>query len=455
LSRLTFTPVGGGREIGANAFLLSNGKLDVLLDCGLHPKKEGQASLPCLSLLTKAPEAVLISHGHVDHCGATPYLLKQFSSTTPYATCATLQIMDRMLHNSVSVMGAMALERGIKEYPLYAHTDVDYVMRRAYGIEFEREFAVTTDGSVRASFHPAGHVLGSAGILLRMAGHSLFYTGDICADDQELVNGLVLPNLRGNLDTLVIESTYGANGEADNATLHDEVDRFAAATRAVIERKGCALVPSFALGRTQEMLTIVARLQREKRLPEVPVYASGLGRAIYEVYAKNVGMLRPEADLRPLSEFGRIGDARDRKLLRDLVRKPAVVVATSGMMIENTPSALLAQEMVRQRRHGIFFVGYLDPDTLGYKLLHSAAGDALRFEYNGPLVTRKLDDIRQFNFSAHAPRKALCEVVARLDPKNVVFVHGDPEAVAWLHERYRYDRRAFAPCLGETVALES
>ena len=162
LSTLTFTPCGGGREIGANSYLIRVNGHEVLLDCGLHPKKEGTSSLPDLSLLRRAPDSVLISHAHVDHCGAVPELLKQFPSTVPYATQATVRVMDRMLHNSVAVMRAMATERGISEYPLYWHEDVDFAVESVNGMAPGEEFDVVPDGSVSACFQHAGHVLGSA-----------------------------------------------------------------------------------------------------------------------------------------------------------------------------------------------------------------------------------------------------------------------------------------------------
>ena len=105
--------MGNGSEIGANSYLVACGSEQVVLDCGLHPKLEGRAALPDLRPLRGDPVAVIVSHGHIDHCGATPYLLKQCPSTECYATQPTLSIMDRMLHNSVAVMGTLALERGI------------------------------------------------------------------------------------------------------------------------------------------------------------------------------------------------------------------------------------------------------------------------------------------------------------------------------------------------------
>ena len=454
LEQIQFTPCGGGREIGANSYLLRIGSHDILFDCGVHPKKEGLASLPDYSLLRRPPDAVIVSHGHVDHCGALPYVLKQFPSARVFATSATICIMDRMLHNSVSVMGTLARERGIADYPLYLHEDVDYAIRQAEGMSLDRDFPINGSGEIQARFHHAGHVLGSAGVLLRTEDHSIFYTGDICAADQELMAGLSPLDPAIGVDTLIIESTYGANEIADNTGYDEQTALFAARVSNVLDRGGSVLVPSFALGRMQEMLNIIARLQDNGDIPNVPVYASGLGRAIYEVYHKFPDCLHPDANLQPLSRFGRVGDVWDRNAVIELLREPCILVATSGMMIENTPSALLAEEMVRHDKHGIFFVGYLDPETLGHRLLTSGKGAEMSFALAHPPVKVVLDDIAAFHFSAHAPREALRDVITRVQPKNVVFVHGDPQAIDWMHESTVAGHK-FSVAIGQTITLEA
>jgi Cft2 family RNA processing exonuclease len=447
-------PLGGGQEIGANSYLLHSQGHDVLLDCGVHPKKDGMEALPDFSLLDRSPDSAIISHGHVDHCGALPRFLHQFPASKPYATKATVSIMDRMLHNSVSVMGMLAKERNIQGYPLYTHEDVDYAIRRSTGFEYGYQFALDAGGTVVASLHPAGHVLGGASVLLRTPGHTIFYTGDICAADQELIAGHVPLDESIDVHTLIIECTYGADADAGDKRYEDEIVRFAQGITRVIERGGVVLVPSFALGRTQELLNIIARLQESGLVPWVPVMASGLGRAIYEVYHSYADHLRPGADFRPLSQFKRIGDVWNRKNAQELLRKPAIVVATSGMMIENTPSALIAQEMVQHKEHGIFFVGYLDPDSLGYRLLHAEPDTELQFQLNMPQVKVVLDTVETFYFSAHAPREALRDVITRVRPHNLIFVHGDPDAVAWMYENAGNGCRKFAPTVGETLVLE-
>lgn len=453
LSTVRFTPLGGAGEVGANCFCLEIGGLLLLLDCGLHPKKEGLEALPDFSYLDRAPDAVIVTHAHMDHCGAVPYLLKRFPSTAAFATGATVSIMDRMLHNSVSVMTLLKEEQQIGAYPLYEHADVDVAQRRIYGIDVGRDFAVAPGSPVRITFSPAGHVLGSATITVDAPGHCLFYTGDICMIDQELIEGFSPPLNGRDVDTLIIESTYGANEEADGYDYAVEVDRFAADTAAVLEGGGVVLAPSFALGRSQEVLNMVARLQEAGRVPEVPVYGSGLGRAVYEVYTKFSDELRPGADLRPLSQFRRVGDVWDPAVLGKLFDEPGIIVATSGMMIEKTPSAMIARRMVRETGHGIFFVGYTDPDTLGFRVRNARKGDRLRFLPGEEPVEVALENIRSYRFSAHAPRGDLCDIVDHFDAANLVFVHGDPPAIEWMHENCGDGSAKFAPRIGETIRL--
>jgi Cft2 family RNA processing exonuclease len=429
------------------------GGLDIVLDSGLHPKKEGVGALPEFSLLRKAPDAAIITHSHIDHCGSLPHLLQIFPSVVPYATPATLRIMDRMLHNSVSVMGILKKERHIDDYPLYQHSDVEYAVGKSYGIEVGQEFAISSESELCAVFSPAGHVLGSASVRLNANGRSVFYTADICAVDQELMAGFEYPDRPETIDTLIIESTYGANEGADSVSYAEEIERFGASMATVLEGGGCVLVPSFALGRAQEILNVIARLQEEGVVPHVTVYASGLGRAVYEIYDRFRDQLRPGAELSPLSQFKKVGDVWNPEVARKLLREPCIVVATSGMMIQNTPSAAIAQEMVKEPCHGIFFVGYCDPDTVGHQVKTCSPGDSLQFMLGAAPVEVRLDNIQSYHFSAHAPRMALQRVIERIKPDRVVFVHGDPDAVDWMYENTANGALKYMSAIGETLAL--
>ncbi len=455
MSTIQFTPLGGIEEVGANSYLVQIEHLNILLDCGLHPKKEGREALPNFKPLTRAPHAAIISHAHIDHCGALPLLCKLHPTTVPYCTRSTLRMMDRMLHNSVAVMGILRDERGIRDYPLYEHNDVDFALRKAYGIDFDRDFAIHPGSPVRARFYRAGHVLGAASIRISAPGHTVFYTGDISTVDQELIPGFTIPKDVEGIDTLIMESTYGANDEADAYDYGSEIARFGKEAGEVLAKGGSVLVPAFALGRAQEVLNIIARLQETRRLPVTPVYATGLGRAIYEIYSSFSEELRSGVELAPMSQFERIGDVWDPKVVPALLREPSIVVATSGMMIENTPSAVIAHHMVQESKHGIFFVGYCDPDTLGHRVKHSQKGDRLVFCPALGETQVRSSNIRSFHFSAHAPRLALQAVAEKIKPKNVIFVHGDPPAVAWMREHAANGAVSHSPRVGETIQLRS
>jgi predicted metal-dependent RNase len=257
------------------------------------------------------------------------------------------------------------------------------------------------------------------------------------------------------VDTLIIESTYGANATAHEIEYHDEVERFAEGINRVLNRDGVVLAPSFALGRTQEVLNMIARLQESGRIPYVPVYASGMGRAIYEIYSRYAGELKRRARLAPLEEFEAVGDVWDPRVVRELTSEPAIIVATSGMMLENTPSAMIAERLVTEPRNGIFFVGYCDPATLGYKVRNAKKGDRFIFRLGGSPVTVQCEDIQWYYFSAHAHRQDLVEVVDRIQSKNLLFVHGDPPAVEWMYHNSGEGRRKFMPRVGERIALRT
>lgn len=455
MSAFQFTPIGHGTDIGANCYRLTFGEHDIIIDSGLHPKIDGMEAMPNWDLLDRPPSALIISHAHVDHCGSSAYLMRMFPSLPCYCTKPTVRIMDRMLHNGVSVMTMLGSEKKIAGYPLYTHNDVENIMQRVVGFDYDREFALSYGCPVTAEFRHAGHVLGSASVLLRGEGHTAYYTGDICAAHQELMRGYERLEDDIRVDTLIIESTRGAHVDDYPISYQSEIDRFSKEIASVLKGNGSVLVPAFALGRMQELMNLIHRKQEEGVIPDCQVYSSGLGRAVYEIYMKYPQYLRDDVDVVPLVEFDSVGDVWNPEVRKKLLSKPCIIVATSGMMIENTPSSMIAMEMVKDERHGIFFVGYLDPDTLGYKVLNCNPGDVIEFTTDGEASEVKLSNIQRFHFSAHAPREDLVEVIERTKPKNVIYVHGDREAVEWMKDNSPTWCRKYAPGQGESVTLES
>ena len=277
-------------DIGASAWLVEVEGHRLLLDSGMHPKREGRSGLPLFKLVQNAEvDAVAISHCHHDHVGTLPVALRYFPKAHVLMTELSYFIIERVLHNSVNVMTRQRDELGIKEYPLYSHDEVDDLAPRFQGFKYNREiewaaFHKTRSGlaSPTLEFYDAGHTLGSAGVLVRGRKETLFYTGDVCFHDQTILRAARFEDVRA--DVLIMETTRGNRSVAKGVTRASEVARFTAALHRALKRKGSVLIPSFALGRTQEILALLALLMREGKLRRQPIYIGGLGRVFTEIY---------------------------------------------------------------------------------------------------------------------------------------------------------------------------
>ncbi|MHC4434050.1 MAG: MBL fold metallo-hydrolase, partial [Planctomycetota bacterium] len=187
---MIFTALGGCGEVGANSYHLEVNGTGILLDAGIHPKKYGWESLPMIEALRrKEIHAVLISHCHIDHVGALPLILKYFPTKGIFMTPPSYPISMRMLHNTVTVMERLKEEKGISDYPLYSHEDIDMVTQLFQSIEYDTPFRISSMNGyggtdLEGVFLDAGHILGSAGILIRGENETVFYTGDTCSQDQ-------------------------------------------------------------------------------------------------------------------------------------------------------------------------------------------------------------------------------------------------------------------------------
>jgi len=163
----------------------------ILLDAGMHPKREGREGLPMFGKAGHAEvDAIAISHCHHDHVGALPVACRHFPKAHVLMSELSYFIVERVLHNSVNVMVRQRDELGIREYPLYTHDEVDDLAPQFQGFKYNREIEWAAFHKTRAGrpsptleFFDAGHTLGSAGILIRGKKETLFYTGDVCFHD--------------------------------------------------------------------------------------------------------------------------------------------------------------------------------------------------------------------------------------------------------------------------------
>lgn len=447
-SRLTI--LGGGREVGASAHLLDVDGARLLLDAGSHPRHDGQASLPRYGLIQDV-DAILITHAHLDHVGSLPNAIKRFPRARIYWSRATELLSLRQLHASVAVM-RKEQEAGRHGEPLlFHHEDVEQLGWRGWPLRNGQPMRMPSPARITVTPFPTGHLLGGQGFVVESSAGRIVYTGDICGHARELQPAAELPKVKA--DVLIIEGTYGATPEYSGSGYEAEVERFAAGLERVLLRGGSALVPAFALGRTQEILVMLRRLMGQRRIPRVPVRVSGLGRAMSEVHDRCVDEPAMFPRRWRLARWPRVLEAGELADFGRVLLRPTIHVLTSGMMMAGTSSALAAERMIGDERHGIFFVGWVDPLMLGHQVQQTPVGEWIEFQRGRPMVQRRTHDLDRFWFSGHADRQRLLAVVEHFDPEQVVLVHGEEPALAWLAENISPRRRVHRPIAGETLTF--
>ena len=439
---MNITNLNPDTDIGASAWLVGIDDHRILLDAGMHPKREGREGLPLFSKAgNNDVDAIAISHCHHDHVGALPVACRRFPKAHVLMTELSYFIVERVLHNSVNVMTRQRDELGIREYPLYTHDEVDDIASQFQGFKYNREIEWASFNKSRAGlpsptleFFDAGHTLGSAGIMIRGKKETLFYTGDVCFHDQTILRAARFEDVKA--DVLIMETTRGNREVPKSFSRESEIDRLVAAIHVALKRKGCVLIPCFALGRTQEMLALLALLMRAGKLKPQPIYIGGLGRVFTEIYDLEAHRAhRQHTNLQLHDALNLVVLEKDQSENMKL-SGGKIFVITAGMMSENTAAHNLAARMIGDERQSIFFVGYADPDTPGGRLKAAKQGETFVFSPSAGRLTRKCD-VQDFDLTAHANREDLLDFVGQVSPRAILLGHGGDDSRAWFEQQIR------------------
>lgn len=458
---MRITNLNPADEVGASGWLLEMAGHRLLMDAGVHPKREGNAGLPLLQRI-EGPEldAIAISHCHHDHVGALPIVTRRFPRAHVLMTELSYFLVERVLHNSVNVMTRQRDERGVREYPLYTHDELDDIAPRFQGFRYNREVEWAAHHKARAGlpsptleFYDAGHALGSAGLMVRGQRETLFYSGDVCFRDQTLLKGARFEDI--GAEVLILETTRGNRATPPGHTREAETEGLLGAIQETLKRRGSVLLPTFALGRTQEILAQLALWIQGHRLRNQPIYIGGLGRVFTEIYDLQAHRTHRQHSNLMLHEALNLTVLDIRQLDRMKLAGGRIFVLTAGMMSENTAAHDLAVRLLGEERHGIFFVGYADPETPGGRLKAAAPGETFLFSPSAGQVTRRCE-VRDFDLTAHANREELVDFVGQVAPRIVILGHGEPSARQWIAGRIlaRHPRvRVLQPQPGESVEV--
>jgi len=439
---VNITNLNPDTDIGASAWLVEIDDHRVLLDAGMHPKREGRAGLPLFDQVGKAGvDAIAISHCHHDHVGTLPIACRHFPKAHVLMTELSYFLAERVLHNSVNVMVRQRDELGVREYPLYTHDEVDDLAPQFQGFKYNREIEWAAFHKARAGrpsptleFFDAGHTLGSAGILIRGKKETLFYTGDVCLHDQTLSRTARFEDVEA--DVMIMETTRGNRAVPPGFSRESEIKRLETAIHDALKRKGCVLIPSFALGRTQEMLALLALLMRAGKLKAQPVYIGGLGRVFTEIYDLEAHRTHRQHTNLQLHEALELIVLEKKQAEKMKLTGGKIFVLTAGMMSENTAAHDLAVRMIGDERQSILFVGYADPDTPGGRLKRAKPGESFVFSPGAGRVTRRCE-VGDFDLTAHANREDLLAFAGQVAPRAILLGHGGDASRAWFEEQIR------------------
>ncbi|MEO6181785.1 MAG: MBL fold metallo-hydrolase, partial [Verrucomicrobiota bacterium] len=338
--------------IGASAWFVDIEGNRILLDAGTHPKRDGRESLPLYSTIAKEElDAIAITHCHHDHVGSLPVALRHFPKAHVLMSELSYFIIERVLHNSVNVMTRQRDEMGIKEYPLYTHDEVEEIAARFQAFKYNREVEWASYNKTRSGFlsptlefHDAGHALGSAGVMIRADKQSIFYTGDVCFHDQTILRSARFEDVKA--DVLIMETTRGNRQVPAGFTRAAEAERLAQAIQRVLERKGSVLIPTFALGRTQEILAQLALMMQAGKLKSQPVFIGGLGRVFTQIYDLESHRISRQHQNLKLSQALNLVVPERNQTEQMRLGGGKLFVITAGMMTEQTPAHELALRMV-------------------------------------------------------------------------------------------------------------
>jgi metallo-beta-lactamase family protein len=452
VAELTF--VGAAGTVTGSKHLVNVDGKRFFVDCGLFQGTKAAVALndAPLPVEPRDVEGVVVTHGHLDHIGYLPKLVRDGFAGTILCTPPTEALMRIVLDDAAHLQEEM-LQRGLEhEHPstppsYYNENDVVQTMRLVRTFPLGTPFDVVP--GVRATFHNAGHVIGSAFVVLELEGKHVVFSGDLGRYGRAL---LYDPDPMGPADTLVCESTYG-----DRLHPGDALDALQAALLDGIERGGVMVMPAFAVERTQDMLLAIAQIQeREPRIARLPIHLdSPMAEKVDDLFEAFPDAHKPIPCARASDAFGvrnfSLAVTTDESKALNHLTRPNLIISASGMASGGRVLHHLHNHLA-QATSSVFFVGYQSQGSLGFAITQGAKTVRLF----GDVLPVRAKIVELPGFSAHADETDFARWFATCTSSPQFYaVHGEPASATALASfvKTHYGWTAMPAQRGMTVPL--
>lgn len=427
--------LGAGQEVGRSAFLLKGTK-NYLFDYGLKlnprtkdpddisTKSQAEPPLPIKDFL----DGIILSHAHLDHSGAIPFLYKDGHSPL-FATQATMDLSNLLWADTIKIAKLDKILPLFNEQNIHEANEATFSLKLNKQIEIEKNIFLT--------FFDAGHIPGGTMGLLEMDSKKIMYTGDFRYSESYLFKGCEkkLPEV----DYLITETTYALENHIPRKTIEKQ---FIEEIKECIDNGGIVILPAFAIERSQELIYILYK----HKIDYVPIYLDGMGKKATNIFLDHPEYINDFKSFKKATE--KVEYIKKSSQRKKIVQKPCIIITTAGML-EGGPVLGYIDMIGDNPKNKIIITGFQVDGTNGRRLL-----DTKKLLIDGVEYKPKAE-ISKYSFSAHADKKEIDKFVKKINPKKVICVHGDKNA-AIDYKRALVEKNidADAPINGTTIDLE-
>jgi metallo-beta-lactamase family protein len=455
-SNFTLTFLGAAETVTGSRYLLESERSRVLVDCGLFQgyKKLRLRNWADPGFSPAALDAVVLTHAHLDHSGYLPRLANAGFQGPVYCTEGTRDLLHVLLPDAGHLQeeeAKFAAKSGYSKHaaplPLFTREDAERCLRLLVPVRYGQELSLTPE--VRGSFSRAGHIVGSACLTLQLPAARVAFSGDVGRARDPIMRP---PEPLPSCDFLVLESTYGDRRHPAASPLLE----LAQAVRETAARGGAVVIPAFAVGRAQHVLSLLAELMHSGQIPRLPVLLDSpmaiQATAIYQNHTSEHALTREQC--RQLSEVAHLTSSAEESKRIDAMSGPLVVVSASGMATGGRVLHHL-KRFLPDERSTVLLVGYQAAGTRGRTL----ADGAEELKIHGRYVPVRANVRQLGGLSAHADYGELVDWLraSEVAPRRVFVTHGEPAAADALRRRLfeQLGLRAVVPSQGDSYPLSA